>query len=436
MLRGGIPSAVCYNDGAMSTGTRCRFLPVLLISGCLLICGRASAQLVLGQYEDEAPLGTWNILGAPSAPSAGLGGAQFAHAWDGTVSLANPALLVALPRFSVSLSASYASSSMFKYSLVNTGVVSSQGNLASGVLGLDHASFACRAGKWAAAVAVAVTESYGRPAIVVGSLGGSGYQLTLDQTGCLRVFHAGIARRLPAGLSIGAGVNLATGTLVRKVVDQTADLLRTVTITDDKRESWRGLFFNAGLAWEATERLTGALVLRAPYVKKAVARRVLRYEVPSKGTDILIEAEATNAYRQPWVVGTGWAYRVAKSWSVAADLTWFGWSRYEVTYFDEPLARSFRNVVKAGAGVEYLAPAEMYRKAARIPFRVGISYDPQPMVEPRSSYLALTFGTGLRWQSLAIDVSGSIGRESGSGDSLKSGKVVLSARYVFDGGRR
>ncbi len=63
------------------------FFPFALLAGCLFFRGAASAQLVLGQYEDEAPLGTWNIFGAPSAASIGLGGAQFARAWDGSISL-------------------------------------------------------------------------------------------------------------------------------------------------------------------------------------------------------------------------------------------------------------------------------------------------------------------------------------------------------------
>ncbi|NTV80785.1 MAG: hypothetical protein HGA24_05105, partial [Candidatus Aminicenantes bacterium] len=117
---------------------------------------------------------------------------------------------------------------------------------------------------------------------------------------------------------------------------------------------------------------------------------------------------------------------------IAAELAWFGWSAYEVTYFDEPLVRSFRNVVRAGAGGEYLASARMFGKSVIIPFRAGVVFDPQPMREPGASYLALALGTGLRLSALAIDISGQIGRESGSGDSLKAGKIVLSLRYMID----
>jgi hypothetical protein len=154
--------------------------------------------------------------------------------------------------------------------------------------------------------------------------------------------------------------------------------------------------------------------------------------VPEAGTDIRIDAEAVNEYHQPWIVGAGCAYALSEAWSFAAEMAWFGWSAYNVTYFDEPLVRSFRNVVRAGAGAEYLAPVRVFGKPALIPLRLGLLFDPQPMGEPRSSYLALTLGTGLRLRAWAVDISGHIGQESGSGDSLKAAKIVLSLRYIID----
>jgi hypothetical protein len=395
----------------------------------LLVPGLLRAQLILGQYEDEAPLGSWNVFGAPTAAAVGLGGAQFARASDGSVALTNPALLLTLPRLSASVSGSYALASMYTYSLVNTGVLASVGNLYAGVFGADYGGLAVHTGAWAFSLGAAVIEGYGRPRIAFSD---AGYELTLDQTGYLRVFHGGIARRLPAGLSVGFGLSYATGRLDRTIVETTADILRVVTITDDKSESFRGIFFNGGLAWEATKRLTAALAVRSPYVKKGAGRSLLHYQVPGEGTDIRIDAEAANTYRQPWVLGAGVSYRFSDAWSLAADAAWYGWSRYRVTYFDEPLERPFRNVVRAGGGIEFLAPASMFGRSARIPFRLGFLIDPQPMTTVHSSYGALTFGTGLHLGALALDLSAGFGREQGSGRSLVSRKVVLSVRYFFD----
>lgn len=403
-------------------------LPIAVLAGCLALCGPAAAQLILGQYADEAPVGTWNILGAPSAPASALGGTQFARAWDVSATLANPALLVKLPRTLGSFSASYGVSSMYRYAMINTGVVSSQSNLSVGVLGVDHAGFAFRAGGWSFALAAAAPESYARPGIVVQD---GGYQLTFDQSGFLRVFQAGVARRLSSRVSVGLGLNYADGRLDRTTVEQTSDILRILTITDDKHETYRGVYVSGGVTWEASAKLTAAAVVRSAYVKKGPATSLLRYEVPVSGTDLRIEAEAENSYHEPWVVGLGLAFRPAPAWNVTAETAWFGWSRYRGTYFDEPLDRTFRDVVKGGLGVEYRAPTSVSGRPAAIPLRLGVSFDPQPMTDVHSTYLALTFGTGLELARFAIDLAASFGRENGSGRGLKSGRVVLSMRYVF-----
>lgn len=405
-----------------------KIVPAALLAGLLLGPAAARAQLLLGQYEDEAPLATWNTLGAASAPSLALGGTQFARARDVSSALANPALLAGLPGFSVSLAASYGSASLFRYALVNTGVVTSSSNLSVGVVGLDHGGAAVRAGAWAFGLAVSAPECYARPSIVYSD---GGYQLTFDQTGTLRVFHAALARRLPGGLAVGAGVNYATGTAGRTTVEQSADILRVVTITDDKQESFRGVYFNFGLTWTVHDALTAGLAVRSAYVKKGPAESLVRYEVPVEGTDIRIEAEATNSYRQPWVVGAGLSYRLGAAWSIAADAAWFGWSRYEAVFFDEPLARVFRNVVRAGAGVQYLAAAGAAGRRPRVPLRLGLAIDPQPATSVRSTYVLVTFGAGLEFRRIALDLAGSIGRERGTERGQRAAKIALSARYIF-----
>jgi hypothetical protein len=116
---------------------------------------------------------------------------------------------------------------------------------------------------------------------------------------------------------------------------------------------------------------------------------------------------------------------------VAAEAAWFGWSRYEVTSFDEPLVRAFRDVVKTGAGIQYLARAGSSGRPPRIPLRLGFSIDPQPMTAVHSTYLRLTFGAGLEFRDIAIDLSGAVARESGSGRDLRVGRIALSCRYIF-----
>jgi hypothetical protein len=406
-------------------------LPVAVAAFCLNLFLPASAQLVLGQYEDEAPLRTWNSFGIPSAAAVGLGGLGFARAQESTTSLTNPALLASLSRYSATLSGAYSAASLFKYSLVNTGVIVTRGNLVAGTYGLDSGSLSFRLGSWAFAAASGLLESYGRPGIRAEDSSQT-YSLEMSQSGYLRVFHAAAARRVVAGLSAGLGVNYVSGRVSRSVLEEYSYPTGLITIVDNKEEKYRGFFLNGGISWDLAGRLTAALVFRSPYVKRAEAQSALRYQAPAGGTDIEINAQARNEYRQPWIFGAGGCYRLSAAWTLNADLAFFGWSRYRARFFDEPLARPFRDVLKAGVGVEYLANARIFGHSGRVPLRLGVAYDPQPMDAPRSSYLSIGAGTGFRFPSLALDLSGSIGRETGSGYSLMAGQVVLTFTYVLN----
>jgi hypothetical protein len=395
---------------------------------CLAAAAPAEAQLVLGQYEDEAPLGSWNVFGAVGARALGSGGIRIARAWDGAVSMTNPALLLSLPRVSAGLTASYSAASLFRYSLVNTGVISSASNLSVGVLALESGTFAHRFGEWAVAFTTGLIETYSRPRIDWSD--SSAYALTTRQTGSLRAYNLAAARRLGRRFFLGLGLNVVDGRLDRSVTEAWPD--DGITITDEKSERFRGAYLNAGLRADLSPRVAVSLAVRTPYLKTAAGQSLFRYEAVSGGTDIRIEAQARNEYRQPWVAGAGVDWRLSEAWSVAADLVYFGWSRYGALYFEEPVVRRFRDVVTAAAGLEYGIKGRLGGKPVRFPVRLGVFYDPQPMGDVHSRYFALTFGLGLRPGAFAVDLGGSIGREAGSGNSLRAGRIVLSVGYALD----
>ncbi len=68
-------------------------LSITLLLLWLFLLSPAWSQLVLGQYEDEAPLRSWNQYGFLGATSLAVGGTRFAFATDCSTSLANPSLL-------------------------------------------------------------------------------------------------------------------------------------------------------------------------------------------------------------------------------------------------------------------------------------------------------------------------------------------------------
>jgi len=185
---------------------------------------------------------------------------------------------------------------------------------------------------------------------------------------------------------------------------------------------------NGGVVYDVSDRVTVAAMIRTPYTKKAVSESLIRYE--SSYTEIRTEAKAEdNTYKQPLVIGVGANYKLSDKIVVAFDLTYFNWSSYEVHYFEEELDRDFRDVVKVSAGAEYWGDFRLFGKDWRYPVRLGFNYDPQPMKDPNIHYLYLSVGTGFHVGRFLVELSGMIGKEYGSGDSLNAQKVVLTLSY-------
>jgi len=386
----------------------------------------ASAQLVLGQYEDEAPLRTWNIFGFQTASSLGRADTSFALASDSSAALTNPALLLSLPRFTATFSGTASSASLYKFSIINTGVLSTQDNLSLNLYALDFAGLSFSIKGWAVGLAVYLSEIYDRPRVSYEYYyrGELTYTLDFHQTGLLRNFSFALATKISGRIQAGLGLTIFSGDFSRETKEEW--LASGISINDTKKQEFSGFFANAGVLVRVTEKLDLALVGRTAHRKKAPATSELVYDSSSSGTNIRIAGEATNTYEQPFVGGLGASYRFSPQLVAAADVALFNWAGYSVRYFDEELGRDFKNTIKAGLGAEYVAPVRLFKKEAAIPIRVGIGYDEQPMKEPRSAYTYFSAGAGFYLSMVRLDFGASFGRESGSGNSLTIRRLSLS----------
>lgn len=395
----------------------------------LLFAQPSWPQLILGQYEDEAPVGTWNILGVTNATSIGLGDTRFAFATDCSASLSNPALIPNLEKPTFSLHSSFHSTSFFKYSIVNTGVVTTDKNLTLKTYSIDHAAVFVRLKGWAFTLIQALTEIYDRPSVEQNAYYKDSlyYTLNFDQEGNLKTIHFSAARKITKRISLGLGINYVYGHLKKNLEERW--LNTNITITDNKSHDFKGYYFNGGVWARLSEKLAVAAIFRTPYTKKAESQSLYRYQSPQGETDIKIEASSQNKYKQPLVLGLGISYRFSPKIRIASDLSFFNWSKYKVNYYEEELERNFKNVVKVGAGIEYLSDLRIFSQNVQIPFRAGFIYDPQPMKVSDSSYLSFSFGTGIHWGKFLLDIGAFIGQESGSGDSLSARKISLSLSF-------
>jgi hypothetical protein len=386
------------------------------------------AQMALGQYEEEAPVRTWNIFGPPGAAALGLGGATFTQATDASVIFTNPALMSRLPRLAVSLSGSFQFASFFRYGPVNTGPVYTTGNAGLKISAADLAALTLRVWGWRLGLGLALAETYDRPAVEARSTELT-YLFSFKQTGYLRTLNLSLGREVAAGFSLGLGFNLVSGRWEWNLTDAWSG----ITISDTRTRSFEGFFFNGGLHWQASAALGLAAAFRAPYQRKASSRSRLHYTAPA--ADILIQSEGQDTFRQPLVVGLGVDWKLLDRFRLAGQISYWNWASYQASLCGERLARDFRDIWKVGLGLEYMSWFRLFGQDVDLPSRIGLNYDPQPTNSPRSSYLDLSLGIGLKWKGVQLDLGTIIGAEKGSGRNLTANQVALTVTLSSGPGR-
>ncbi|NIO49934.1 MAG: hypothetical protein GTN73_10965 [Candidatus Aminicenantes bacterium] len=411
--------------------TKHRFwlFPLILLLLFAFFPNTSWSQMVLGQYEDEAPLRTWNTLGITTARSLGMGETQFTLGSDCAVSLSNPALLTRLPKITLTVNSSFNIAQLYRYSILNTGPLYTRENLSVGVYALDFAGASIRFKNWTLALSVGLIESYDRPRVEneYNPSGSVLYRLRMDQEGSLKNVNFSIARKLFGGLSAGIGLNYAYGLLQKDISEEW--ITSSITITDSKSHKFKGFYVNGGLLWELAGKIDVAAAFRTPYVKKSDSDSLLRYLSPGGDTDIIIEATSRDEYKQPFVAGIGVSYKFSSKFRATSDFAFYNWSKYKVSYFEEELERNLKDIIKVGAGIEHSNSRRIFGQEVNIPLRAGLIYDPQPMKEPDSSYFYICLGTGIHWRKFLFDGAVILGKESGSGNSLTASKIALSFSF-------
>lgn len=404
---------------------------VIFLCFFLLSATPGRAQLIIGQYEDEAPFRTWNTFGIATATAVGMGETHLASVADASASVINPARLTALPRFSCSLTGSFTRASFHKYGVVNTGVLITEGNSSVGIYGLDFAGATFTIRGWAVGISIGLLENYERPPQSPHYRPGGQllYLFQFQQSGHLRNYNLSLARELGKWISLGLAVNYVEGKMEKSVTENM--YLTEITISDSKKHDFTGFYVNGGLSAEVSDKLTIGAVFRTPYTKEAESQSKLRFDSPQGNTDIRIDAEAKNAYKMPWVMGIGIDYKFSRRLRVASDLSYFRWSSYSVDYFGENIQRDFKDILKIAGGLEYIGSLQLFQQECQLPLRAGLTYDPQPVKKPNMYYMYYTLGFGLYWQHLRLDAGAMFGFEKGSGHDLYGHKIVMTVSYFL-----
>ena len=390
------------------------------------------AQLSPGQYLEEAPLGTWNIFGLCSAPSLGTGFSQVVLARSNTIVLTNPALLTSLLPSNLTLNFSFNQTQLFKYLMVNTGVLTTTGNLSYRCWQLNYFGLSQRWRGWVLALVYARNENYGRPAIDYRDLSSDVlyHEITLRQSGEQRMYGLALSRGLNSKLRAGLSLIKIDGFIARNLEETWP--LEQIEMKDYRYQKLSGFYPVFGLNYRISDRLSLGLSLIPPYPKKAQGQSLLAYRSPEGNTDIEIRGEADDRIRMPLVIGLGGKYSLRPNLEIFLETVYFGWNKYSFTYFGETMLRSFRSVLRISSGLEYSSKFRLFGKTFDSPYYLGIMIDPQPMTDITSTYYYLTFGSGISSDAFSLTFATAIGLEKGSGHNLKNQKISITLSFYPD----
>ncbi len=407
-------------------------LPMILLLFIILLPAASQAQAphVVGQYQDEAPLRTWNIFGPLTASQTAMGGTRYARSFDLSASQTNPSLLSRLPQVTAVLSGCWQQAELFQYGPVNTGILSSTENIVHDTTLLDFGGVAVNTKGWGLALTVSINDLLERPPSggTVEEWGVPVYTFAFIQDGYIRTFNLGLARQITPRLSVGIGLNHESGWLERSTVEEL--LYSGVTIADSKELTIKSYYMNAGVTFDATDSITLAAVVRTPYTRKAEGESSVSNTTPP-ATDIRIEVEAESSYKQPLIVGMGADFAITERFHWAVDASFFNWKSYQANYFGEELDRCLKNIVTLHTGLEYEQPFKISTQDFRLPLWLGFTYDPQPVACVDSTYTYVTGGLGLRHRHFHLEVGGMIGWERGTDDDLKVYRVAATAGFRY-----
>jgi len=398
----------------------------LLLFPCL-----SPAQMIIGQYEEEAPLRTWNITGF--IPASGIGRAEIMTivADSPAVAFNNPSLIASLPRVSFYFNGSINRASLLRFGPVNTGVLKSSQNLWIRTVALDGAGLALKAGNWALSFGAAITEYYDRPSVLAESVSGgkTNYKINFSQEGFLRSYNLALARKLGQKLTIGLALNLSQGHMERKTEESWP--LSQISIQDKKDGSLKDQYVRFGLMADITRSFKIAFALEPAHRLEKESHSFLEYSAATTGTKIMIEDRASDFIQKPFQLSLAGSYFLNQQWLVCAEVTFFNWSKYKLTWFSEQETRNFRDVFRLALAAENLTSFRLFHQSFSLTTRLGLLVDPQPMKAPRSTYYSLGSGFSLGWKWFRLDFGASWGKEKGSGSSLQSFRSALALNSFF-----
>ncbi|MEW6456135.1 MAG: hypothetical protein AB1410_05400 [Acidobacteriota bacterium] len=367
------------------------------------------------QYEDEAPLGTWNIFGFLSARNLGMGNTAIANSSESSASLFNPALLANLKSFKASITLFAQTSEMFRYSLINTSSIRSS-KLGISIFDVGSAGFIFPYKGFTYGVNYFFFESYERPDFVVPY---PGQPLNGEFSGNARGINLSVSREIISDLSLGISFNYIAGKRYLKISEEFGS---GTSYFDEKSHDLYGWNLGIGFFYRTPFNLNVGASIKSPLRIKTDSE-ILR-EFKSPVIEIFQKDTSKDETKKPFLAGLGFSYFLRKNILISSDFIYFPWKKYEYFYFGEKVERNFKSVIEICIGGEYslLFPKESLH------LRIGYFYDPQPLRKTEINYNNFTFGAGVSLGKFRIDGAYSTGSATDV-EKISSKKFLISIVY-------
>lgn len=235
----------------------------------------------------------------------------------------------------------------------------------------------------------------------------------IDQTGQIDVYSFAMAYEASERILVGVSYNQWRGRWDLNSESSKQQGASTTFANYRQVNTLDGNNFNLGLIWRWPTWSLG-LVRRTPFHADYAFGTAL--DTNASGVTFKDSPYARYGLHWPASTGLGFAWRPKNHWLITSDLLHTLWSdaRYmtpmaslnNLSFFDLDRANRTPNVTSVHAGAEYL---HLTKSGSVIPFRFGLSREPQPVVDRTTGDQRVVFnvavGTGFKRGNTSVDIA-------------------------------
>jgi len=216
-----------------------------------------------------------------------------------------------------------------------------------------------------------------------------------------------VAYRVSDKLSIGAGLNIVTGTVK---LEQEENVINTDTKVSIDMNAKTAYGFNVGVLYKFTPELSAGVSYRSSVKLNAAGNVSFRPQMPVVN---VIDDDVTSSLTLPATGFAGLAYKVSANLTVEADYQYIGWSSYkqlEIDFKNDPTKnvispKDYSDTYIIRVGGEYTMDA--------LKIRAGYLYDHSPVASayvdpilPDANRNGVNVGLGYQFtKNISADVS-------------------------------